>query len=95
MASDCMRVLLANLVACPFMNILVENTEKLEYLTSNNQWTKNAAEGRNFGAVEAAFAVAKEESVGQFNIVGYFPQTKQFFNMNHGRGRRIAGTPAA
>jgi hypothetical protein len=90
-----MGVVPANLVACPFMNILVENTEKLEYLTSNNQWTKNPAEGRNFGAVEAAFAVAKEEPMSQFNIVGYFPQTRQFFNMNHGRGRRVAGTQAA
>jgi hypothetical protein len=89
-----MRGVPADLVACPFMNILVENTEKLEYLTSNNQWTKNAAEGRSFGAVEAALAVAKEETMGQFNIVGYFPLTKQFFNMNHGRGRRIAGAQA-
>ncbi len=72
------------------MNILIEDTEKLEYLTSNNQWTKNAAEGRSFGNSEAALAVARQEPMGKFNIVGYIPQTNQLLNMNHGRGKRIA-----
>jgi hypothetical protein len=31
------------------MNTLIEDAAKLEYLTSNNQWTKNAAEGKDFG----------------------------------------------
>jgi hypothetical protein len=85
-----MRVVQANVVSCPLMNILIEDTEKLEYLTSNNQWTKNAAEGKNFGNSEAALSAAKQEPMGKFNIVGYIPQTKQLLNMNQGRGKRIA-----
>ena len=42
------------------MNILIEDAEKLEYLTSNNLWTKNAAKGKNFGATGTAFTVAKK-----------------------------------
>ena len=85
-----MRVVRADVLFCWFMNILIEDTEKLEYLTSNNQWTKNAAEGRSFGNSEAALAVARQEPMGKFNIVGYIPQTNQLLNMNHGRGKRIA-----
>ncbi len=69
------------------MNILIEDAEKLEYLTSNNQWSKNAAEGRHFGATGTAFAAAKKESIGKFNIVGYNVETKQFINMDHGKGK--------
>jgi hypothetical protein len=72
------------------MNILIEDAEKLEYLTSSNQWTKNAADGKNFGATGTAFAVAKQELIGKFNIVSYISQTKQFINLNHGRGKGIA-----
>jgi len=72
------------------MNILIEDAEKLEYLTGNNQWTKNAAEGKSFGATETAFQVAKKEPIGRFNIVFYIPQTKQFINMDHGRGKGTA-----
>jgi len=69
------------------MNILIEDAEKLEYLTSDNHWTKKASEGKNFKATEAAFAVAKKEPIGRFNIVFYISQTKQFINMEHGRGK--------
>jgi hypothetical protein len=78
------------------MNILIEDAEKLEYLTSGNQWTKNAVEGKNFGATEVAFDFAKQEPMGRFNIVAYFPMTRQFINMNHGRGKGVAeNVPAA
>lgn len=77
------------------MNILIEDAEKLEYLTSSNQWTKNAAEGKDFGATEDAFAFAKQELIGKFNIVAYLSITKQFINMNHGRGKGAAETSAA
>jgi hypothetical protein len=87
-----MLVIRANLVKYPFMNILIEDAESLEYLTSNNSWTKNAAEGKDFGATKAAFAAAKKEVMGRFNIVAYVRQTKQFINMDHGRGK---GIPAA
>jgi hypothetical protein len=72
------------------MHILIEDAEKLEYLTSNNQWTKKPAEGKDFGATETALGVAKQEPMGQFNIVAYFSQSKQLINMNNGRGKGIA-----
>lgn len=72
------------------MNILIEDAEKLEYPTTDNQWTKNAAEGKNFGATGTAFDVAKKEPVGKFNIVAYITESKQFINLNHGRGKGIA-----
>ena len=89
-----MRVVPASVLNWPVMNILIEDAEKLEYLTSSNQWTKIAAEGRDFGATAAAFAVAKQEPMGQFNIVAYFSLTKQIINMDHGRGKGAAEIPA-
>ena len=74
------------------MNILIEDAEKLEYLTSGNLWTKNAAEGKDFGATGTAFAVAKQELIGKFNIVAYIAGSKQFINLDHGRGKGIAET---
>jgi hypothetical protein len=85
-----MLVIRENVVALWFMNILIEDAEKLEYLTTDNHWTKKASEGKNFGATEAAFAVAKNEPIGKFNIVFFIPQTKQFINMDHGRGKGLA-----
>ena len=84
-----------NLVASGFMNILIEDAEKLEYLTGNNQWTKNAAEGKSFEATETAFQAAKKEPIGRFNIVFYIAQTKQFVNLDHGRGKGIVETSPA
>jgi hypothetical protein len=72
------------------MNILIEDAEKLEYLTSSNQWTKNVADGKNFGATGTAFEVAKQTLIGKFNIVAYIAESKQFINMDHGRGKGIA-----
>jgi hypothetical protein len=74
------------------MKTLIENAESLEYLTSNNQWSKNAAEGKCFGNTGVAFDVAKKEPIGRFNIVGYIGQTRQFINLNHGRGKGSAET---
>ena len=76
------------------MKILIEDAEKLEYLTTAGQWTKNVAEGKSFAATETAFEVAKKETVGKFNIVCYIKQTKQFINLNHGRGKAVV-EPAA
>ena len=69
------------------MRILIEDAEKLEYLGSNNQWTKKPGDGKNFGATDIAFAAAKLEPMGQFNIVAYIPESRQFINMNHGKGK--------
>ena len=71
------------------MNILIEDAETLTYLTSSNQWAKNAGEGRDFGATGPALTQAKKEPIGRFNIVAYIHQTHQFINMNHGKGRGI------
>ena len=85
-----MLVVWENVVTSPFMNILIEDAETLEYFTSDNKWTKKASEGKNFGATEKAFDVAKKEPIGKFNIVFYIPQTQQFINMDHGRGKGLA-----
>ena len=71
------------------MNILIEDAEKLEYLTSSNEWTKNVVKGKDFRATGDALAAAKREPMGRFNIVGYFAETKQFINLNHGKGRSV------
>jgi hypothetical protein len=77
------------------MNILIEDAESLEYLTTTGKWTKNAAEGKNFGATETAYDAAKKEPIGKFNIVFYISQTKQFVNMDHGKGKGVAEPIAA
>ena len=71
------------------MNILIENQDTLEYLTETGQWTKIPLKGRRFPASAAALRTAKAESIGKFNIVCHIPETNQFINMDHGRGRRI------
>ena len=84
---DCVLVITANLLAYPLMNVLIEEADKLEYLTSDGRWTKNVALGKSFTTTEIAFQTAKKEPIGRFNIVSYIPQTRQFINMNHGRGK--------
>jgi hypothetical protein len=69
------------------MNILIEDSETLEYLAGNGRWSKNAADGKTFGTTEVAFQAAKKEPIDKFNIVSYIPQTRQFINMDHGRGK--------
>jgi len=85
-----MLVIRESVIVLEFMNILIEDAETLQYLTSNSQWTKNASEGKDFGATETAFQAAKKEPIGRFNIVFYIPQTRQFINMDHGRGKGLA-----
>ena len=69
------------------MNILIEDAETLQYLTSSGEWSKNVAEGKAFAATTAAFEVAKKEPIHKFNIVCYIAQTRQFINLDHGRGK--------
>jgi len=85
---------LANLTTYPFMNIIIEDAEKLEYLTSSNLWTKNAAEGKDFGATGTAFDTAKKEPIGRFTIVAYIAKSKQLINLDHGRGKGAETIPA-
>jgi hypothetical protein len=86
-----MLVVQENLIPCRSMNILIENAESLEFLTSTGLWTKNAAKGKSFEGTGMAFDAAKKEPMGRFNIVFYISQTKQFVNLDHGRGTGSGG----
>ena len=68
------------------MHILIENEETLEYLTDENNWSKNPLKGKHFRTSRLAFRTAKLEDIGKFNIVCFIPKTKQFINLDHGRG---------
>jgi hypothetical protein len=78
------------------MNILIENAESQEYLGNDGEWTKNAHEGRDFGATQVAFEAAAREPIGRFNIVCYIPQKPQFIiiSMDHGTGKGTSNRPA-
>ena len=67
------RLMTAVNLSIPFMNILIENAETLEYLAANGKWTKKPADGTVFPATRAAVAAAKNEPIGKFNIVVIFP----------------------
>jgi len=77
------------------MNILIENADKAEYLTSDSQWNPSPAAGKAFAKTGTAFDFAKKEAIGKFNIVGYIADTKQFINLHHGRGKGLAEVAAA
>lgn len=68
------------------MRILIENEETLEYLTDENNWSKNPLKGKQFRTSQLAFRTAKLEAIGRFNIVSHIPGTNQFVNLDHGRG---------
>ena len=71
------------------MNTLIEDAETLQFLTEEGSWSKNAGKGKRFMTTNLAFETAKKESIGKFNIVCYIPETEQFINLNHGRGKGI------
>jgi len=71
------------------MNILIEDADSLEYFTLNSLWSKNVLDARRFANTPTAFAAAKKEAIGKFNIVGYITETHQFINLNHGRGKGV------
>jgi len=71
------------------MNILIEDAEKLEYLTSSNHWTKTATDGKVFKSTADALAVAKQQPMGKFNIVAFMSLNNQFINMNKGSGKGL------
>ena len=76
------------------MNILIEDADTLQFLDGNGFWTKDVAKGKNFLATQSAYLAAKKEPIGKFNIVSYIAQTKQFINLNHGKGRGVETIPA-
>jgi hypothetical protein len=77
------------------MNILIENAESREYLANNGEWTKNAGEGRDFGATQAAYEAATNERIGRFNIVCYILQKPRsiIITMDQGAGRGTGPSP--
>jgi hypothetical protein len=76
------------------MNIIIEDADSLKFFTGEGRWTKNVAEGKRFAGTALAFKAAKLEPVGKFNIVGYIGETKQFINLDHGRGKGAAEVSA-
>ena len=90
-----MPIMFSHLLRWRSVNIMIENADSLEYLTVDNHWTKIAADGKHFPRTGAAFDVAKKEAIGKFNIVGYVSETRQFINLNHGRGRGLPEVSAA
>ena len=89
-----MPVITSRLIGCQSMNILIENADSLEYLADDSRWTKIATDGKLFPRTGSAYDVAKKEAIGKFNIVGYVPETRQFINLHHGRGRGTAEATA-
>jgi hypothetical protein len=69
------------------VNIIIEDAVSLKYFTREGGWSKNADEGKSFAGTRLAFKAAKQEPVGEFNIVGYILRTKQFINLDHGHGK--------
>jgi hypothetical protein len=76
------------------MNILIEDADSLEYLTINSLWSKDILDARRFANTMSAFNAARKELIGKFNIVGYITETKQFINLNHGRGKGLEAVAA-
>jgi len=68
------------------MRILIENEETLEYLTDENNWSKNPLKGKQFRTSRLAYRAARLEAIGKFNIVSHIPGTNQFINLDHGSG---------
>jgi len=69
------------------MSILIENDTTLEYLSSAGKWTVNPKAAKRFRMKDEAFEVATQESVGKFTIVLHIPETNQFVNLDHGKGK--------
>ena len=69
------------------MTILIEDAKTQEYLASDGRWTKKPDQGASFATTRDAYAAAKIEPIGKFNIVLYFGDSKQFINMDHGSGK--------
>ena len=89
-----MRYVPANLLNFRLMNIIIENAESLEYLTATGEWTKTVVSAKRFPATGAAFAAAKHEAVGKFNVVGFIADSNQFINLDHGRGKGVEAKTA-
>ena len=76
------------------MKIIIEDAESLKFFTGEGLWSKTATEGKAYAGTGLAFKAAKQEAVGKFNIVGYVAETKQFINLDHGKGKGAAEVAA-
>ena len=76
------------------MNIIIEDADSLKFFIGEGLWSKNVTEGKRYAGTAAAFKAAKQEPVGKFNVVGYIGETKQFINLDHGRGKGVADVAA-
>jgi hypothetical protein len=72
------------------MKIIIEDAESLKFFTGEGLWSKTVTEGKSYAGTGLAFKAAKQEPVGKFNIVGYVAETKQFINLDHGKGKGAA-----
>jgi len=68
------------------MNIIIEDAESLKFFGADGKWTANVTDGKRYAGTNQAFKAAKQEPIGKFNITGYIPETRQFVNLDHGRG---------
>jgi len=85
-----MLVIRENVVTSEFMNILIEDAETLQYLTSNSQWTKNASKAKTSGPPKRPFRLRKKNRSAGLTSFFTSPKTRQFINMDHGRGKGLA-----
>jgi hypothetical protein len=69
------------------MKIIIEDAETLKFLAADGIWTTKPFESLGFSSTRTASVAARREAIGRFNIVGYFADTSQFINMDHGRGK--------
>jgi len=69
------------------MNILIEDAETQEYVTSEGRWTKKTNEAKSFATTRAAYSAAQTEPIGNFNIVWSLNDPKQLINLDHGSGK--------
>ena len=82
------------LLACPSMNIMIEDVDSQKFFIGEGLWSKTATEGKLFAGTALAFKAAKQEPIGKFNIVGYVPETRQCINLDHGKGKGAAEVAA-
>lgn len=69
------------------MIILIEDAEQLTYLNANGQWSKKPGETSPFLSTKAAYATAKNEVMGRFNIVQFIAVNGQLINLDCGKGK--------
>jgi hypothetical protein len=72
------------------MNIIIEDAETQKFFIGEGRWGKTATEGKLFADTALAVKAAKQEPVGQFNIVGYIAETRQLINLDNGRGSQTS-----